>query len=441
MKALEAQLASDPFRAYAYGYPHKTAYRAFEPPLTLKDIWAEPAKEIPAFLYVHIPFCEMRCGFCNLFTSANPEAGVADRYLDALERQALAVRESVGECRFERFALGGGTPTLLEPVRLRRLFDMLASVWGLSFPAIPSSVETSPQTSDSDRLRVLSDFGVERVSIGVQSFFENETGAIGRPQTAAEARAALERIRLHGFPVLNVDLMYGLPGQTLETWRETLRAALAFEPEEIFLYPLYVRPLTGLGRKEASPRIDARLALYRAGRDMLLEAGYAQFSMRKFHRPRSTARAAAAYCCQTDRMLGLGCGARSYTDTIHFSHEYAVDSRRVRSIIDGYIGMTFDEFRNVRHGFRLDEEERRRRFLVLSLLNTDGLSLSGYAERYGGPATGHFPELSDLLRNELVERAGDRLVPTARGLELSDAIGNWLYSTNVRNLMAAYQSV
>src|SRR6185369_12116493 len=146
---------------------------------------------------------------------------------------------------------------------------------------IPASCETSPLTADEARLRVLRERGIDRVSIGVQSFVEAEVGAIGRSQRTSVVEQALERIRKFDFPVLNLDLMYGLPGQTVASWLASLQSALRFEPEELYLYPLYVRPLTGMSRhpKEWD---DIRLACYRKARSLLLHSGYEQVSMRMF---------------------------------------------------------------------------------------------------------------------------------------------------------------
>ncbi len=132
------------------------------------------------FLYLHLPFCEMRCGFCNLFTTVNPQAGLVTAYLDALERQASAVDAALGPRQWARLALGGGTPTFLAPAELHRVFD-LAERLGAPLGSVPVSAETSPQTADGPRLAALRARGVTRVSMGVQSFIEAEARAAGRP--------------------------------------------------------------------------------------------------------------------------------------------------------------------------------------------------------------------------------------------------------------------
>lgn len=201
------------YQDYAYGYPHKSAYRTFAPKLRLADLWRDERKD-SLFLYLHLPFCEMRCGFCNLFTTANPATDMQSAYLDALERQIAAVRDEVGPFRPAQMALGGGTPTLLTAQMLERVFDLLAREMGGDPASISAGIETSPQTATPDRIALLAERGFERISVGVQSFHEAETRAMGRPQNPTEVIRALETIRAHSFPRLNLDLIYGAANQT-----------------------------------------------------------------------------------------------------------------------------------------------------------------------------------------------------------------------------------
>lgn len=239
-----------PYRSYVYAYPHKTAYRPLPERPELAALWAGEPKDALS-LYAHIPFCEVRCGFCNLFTRIGAPDELTGRYLDALDRQATAVREALGDeapVRFATAAFGGGTPTFLTAAELERLCDIAEKRTGVDLRAVPLSVETSPATATADRLAVLAERGATRLSIGVQSFVDAEARAAVRPQRRADVEAALGRIRDTGVPVLNIDLIYGIDGQTERSWRSSLDAALAWRPEELYLYPLYVRPLTGLGR-------------------------------------------------------------------------------------------------------------------------------------------------------------------------------------------------
>ncbi|HJU53879.1 MAG TPA: STM4012 family radical SAM protein [Pyrinomonadaceae bacterium] len=436
MRGVERIFSLSPYESYAYSYPHKTAYRMLARPRPLGDVWAGERKDA-LFLYLHVPFCEMRCGFCNLFTTTDPKADFENVYLDALLRQSQVVGDALGEARFARVALGGGTPTFLSLSALDTLFDGVERIFG---PArgVPTSCETSPLTATEEKLRLLRGRGVDRVSIGVQSFIEQEVNAVGRAQKTSVVERALTRIRKVGFPVLNIDLMYGLPHQTVESWLGSLEEALHYEPEELYLYPLYVRPLTGMGRRPKAWD-DVRLDCYRAGRDTLLGAGYEQVSMRMFRSAQAPSRAEPVYCCQEDGMVGLGCGARSYTRGLHYSNEYAVGASGVREIIERYAASSDAQFGEACYGFELDEDEERRRFLIKSLLRTEGLCLDAYRERFGADVSADFPELDALSQDGLATSDGRQLRLSERGLELSDAIGPWLYSAAVRRLGESYE--
>jgi oxygen-independent coproporphyrinogen-3 oxidase len=311
-------------------------------------------------------------------------------------------------------------------------------------------VEASPSTATSDRLRVLAERGTTRLSLGVQSFDEAEARAAVRPQKLADVQRALAAVRESGIPVLNIDLIYGIEGQTQESWLHSLDAALAWKPEELYLYPLYVRPLTGLARitpaASASNRASnpdlawdtQRLARYRLGRDHLLAEGYEQTSMRMFRRldaPRIEG--GEDYACQTDGMIGLGCGARSYTSTLHYSFDYAVSAHEVRSIIENYSATEI--FGHAEIGFRLDPDEQRRRHFLQSLLQAQGLDKADYLNRFGAPPHNHFAtELTALESAGFLAAESGRLQLTAEGLAWSDAIGPLLFSDRVRAAMQAY---
>jgi oxygen-independent coproporphyrinogen III oxidase len=441
--ALKSILEGSPYQAYTYAYPHKTAYRKLERDVPLSEVWSLENRS-GLFLYVHIPFCEMRCGFCNLFTTTNPDSSLEQGYLKALERQARAVRKQLdtagGHAVFSRMALGGGTPTYLNEVELYTLFDNLEIIFGKHLKRIPISVETSPATATSLRLQALRNNGVDRVSIGVQSFLEDEVHAVGRAQNTDEVHRTLERIRGTGFETLNIDLIYGMPNQTAQTWLESLRAALFYEAEELFLYPLYVRPLTGLDKLGRSWD-DHRLALYRVGRDFLLENGYEQHSMRVFRRRDAATRDSngVQFDAQHDGLVGLGCGARSYTRHLHYSSEYAVGQPGVREIIAAYNTRDEASFGVASHGFWLDDDEQRRRFVLQRIFNTSGVSRKAYRKRFGSDVLEAFDVLHELEEHGLLEVADDAVRLSSLGLERSDAIGPALYSSAVNGLSEEYE--
>lgn len=435
LNTLPAPLAGSPYVAYSYAYPHKTAYRPLPSQRALSEVWREEPRD-SLFLYLHVPFCEHRCGFCNLFTLARPDASLPRQYLAALRRQADATRESLGAATFTRLAIGGGTPTFLSVEELAELLDIAQSV-GANVRELGASCEASPATITAEKLALLREWGVKRLSLGIESFSDDDAHALGRPQRTRDVEQALMLLREAGFPGVNLDLIYGGESQTLASWLASLKRAIDYRAEEIYLYPLYVRPLTGLGRVGRSWD-DWRLTLYRAGRDLLLEQGYEQVSMRMFQRCGLAESSGPEYCCQADGMIGLGCGARSYTRMLHYSREYAVGSRAVAGILADYLGRTAREFAMVDFGIELDINEQRRRWLILSLLPAAGLLRQDYAQRFGTDVLAHFPELLSLVECGLAMLDERLLRLTPAGLERSDAIGPWLYSQRVQRLSEDY---
>lgn len=427
---------SDPFQNYLYSYPHKTAYRGFPQPLDLAGLWKDERKD-SLFLYAHIPFCRSKCAFCNLFSLQNPLEGMVDLYLDAMERQALAVREALGEHRFAGWAVGGGTPSLLDIPQLARLFAILGAL-NVDLRAQPGSIEVSPDTVTPEKLAFLRESGIERISIGVQSLVGTEAARMGRRQPDGALESVLEEISRHAFPVFNLDLIYGIPGQTTRSWLESLERAVSFSPGEIFLYPLYTRAHTALFRSAPqTPAVaDLRMELYEAGRDFLLSCGYVQDSMRLFRKPGIAGEERGGeYSCQEDGMVGLGTNARSYTSRVHYATRYAARKPQIAALLKEYAGTSKEGFSQAVHGIVLDLEDRKRRFLVKSLLKSRGLVREDYLKAFGTDAWQDFPELAVLEELGMAwrEPGGVRLTPL--GMSRSDQIGTWFIAPRIRRLM------
>ncbi|MGH1335909.1 MAG: STM4012 family radical SAM protein [Aureispira sp.] len=426
------------FQGYAYSYPHKSSYRPLEEPRALQEIWQAENKN-QLFLYVHVPFCEMRCGFCNLFTTANPKAPLEQPFIGSLQRQATQVKQALGEnARFNRVAIGGGTPSFLSLEDLESLFQVVHQQMGLNHRTVPFSVELSPKTTSPEKLALLHQYGTNRASIGVQSFLLEETKALGRPQRMEEVRQALTYIRDSAIPSMNIDLIYGIAGQTTASWQRSLEETVAFQPEEVFLYPLYVRPLTGLGKREQEWN-DHRLNLYRFGRDFLLSKGYEQVTMRIFRRQNIVEKELPAYNSPEDGMVGLGVGARSYTREFHYSSDYAVGRKGVQHIIHDYHEKTAQDFSQADYGTYLNRQEQQRRYVIKSLLEGQYLDMAAYERFFGSSALLDLPELQQLDSLQFLQTTEGRLQLNQAGLECSDIIGPWLYSADVKAQMAAFE--
>lgn len=435
--SLAERMKEDQFAGYAYAYPHKTSYRPLEPPVPLSVAWQREEKNA-LFLYVHLPFCEMRCGFCNLFTAVRPATQFLSQTLDAIHRQSQVTAREIRPQQISQVAFGGGTPSLLSVEELQRLIQRLSDTWPIDWNTARVSFEVSPATIDSEKLSLLRSYDVDRISMGVQSFSPHDLKSLGRPQSDRQVEAAIAAIKDAGFPIFNLDLIYGANGQTEQSWLETIERAVDAAADEIYLYPLYVREATGLGRTGKSPSARRR-ELFFAARRVLVDAGYHQESMRLFRRPGVASE--GDYCCQEDGMIGLGPGARSYTRRLHYSSKYAVSQAGVKRIIADFNARQDGELAFADYGVRLDAEEQRRRYLIKSLLRAAGLDLDAYQARFDAEAEDDFPQIAELAALGLGLREGRALRLTSEGLSWSDVIGPWLYSRRVTSRMEAFEMV
>jgi len=420
------------YEQYTYSYPHKHTYQSLEKPIALKTAWQKEDTS-NLFAYLHIPFCEMRCGFCNLFTIANPKGGVGE-YLDALQREARIYKETIAPTNFEEYAIGGGTPTFLSPPELARMLSIFKDDLGVNTQLKYGSIEASPKSITAEKIRLIEAYGINRISMGVQSWLASETKLLGRPQSPIEVQKAVDLIKNSAVPEFNLDLIYGIHSQTKASWLYSLENTLAYEPTEIFLYPLYTRPLTGLSKMQQSAE-DNRLKLYRIGRDFLKNSGYVQTSMRCF-RKGDVPVITNNYSATTNGMIGIGAGARSYTNQLHYSTNYAVTRKATKAIIHAY--SLKEAFNTVDYGFYLNEAEQMNRFLIKSLIDGGVLYPVIFKQQFGKDCLS-LPVVQELLNKKWLVWKGAYLQLSESGLEMEDAIGPMFYSENVRDLMQNFE--
>jgi oxygen-independent coproporphyrinogen-3 oxidase len=418
---------------YMYSYPHKTAYRPFAPPLPIAPFFKTLANTVGS-LYFHLPFCSMKCGFCNLFSSTRHAPELQAAYLAALRRQAIAMSllaEQHG-VRFSSFAIGGGTPLVLDEAQMETLLEA-AACFGVTPAHVETSIETSPDHARPEALRHLRDRGVTRLSIGIQSFRDDELRRLKRATSAQTCHRALDSIAQAGFPKLNIDLIYGIEGQTPEDFLFSLAAALRYQPSELFLYPLYVRRGAPLKTRAGDAACQA---MYRAARDLLCPLGYRQTSMRRFvktadNAPDVSDPGAEGASCGDEVMLSCGAGGRSYIGDLHYASRYAADARQIAAIVDDYCAT--DDFFHARNGYVLDQDEHRRRFIIKNLMFWRGVDCAEFQRRFQADIFQY--DFSGLLEEGFVVQQAERIVLTEKGLAASDYVGQLFISPAVRERM------
>jgi putative oxygen-independent coproporphyrinogen III oxidase len=267
-----------------------------------------------AGLYVHVPFCLTRCGYCDFNTYARL-GHLAGRYVAGLRTEARLHATGWQDAEFVSAFLGGGTPTVLPAVELVRLIADLRIVFPFADDA-EVTVESNPDTVDERYLASVREGGVSRLSLGVQSFDPAVLRALERVHPAEAAVRAFGAARRAGFDDVNLDLIYGANGESLESWRRTVDLALALEPEHLSCYALTIEPATALGRKVAAgivPGLDPDLQseMYELACETLAAAGYEHYEVSNWALPGHRCRHNLGYWDGTP-YLGLGAGAHSY---------------------------------------------------------------------------------------------------------------------------------
>ena len=401
---------------YMYSYPHKTAYRPFPSPVSLLP-YLEQVEGQKASLYFHIPFCSHKCGYCNLFSLQTNRADYIATYLETLHKQAQQLSPLTTGLIFDSFAIGGGTPLFLTVSQLEYLLET-AALFGVHPSHAFTSIETSPEYADPARLTWLKQAGVARISIGIQSFLNEELTALKRRPRQDMINQALETIRKMEFPFFNIDLIYGIKGQTVDSFLYSLEQALLFQPNELFIYPLYVRQGTAITERESD--------------DVLKDRGFLQTSMRRFiHHPSTD----AEISCGDEVMLSCGSGGRSYLGNLHYATRYTVCQRYIAEEIDDYMGTT--DFTVARNGFILSQEERRQRFIIKNLMYYMGLDKAEYERRFG-ESPDDIPLFRQLAERQWIENTDDRICLTSEGMGYSDYIGQLFITPEIRELMETY---
>ena len=371
----------------------------------------------PLSVYLHVPFCAKKCDYCDFASFPGREADWG-RYFDEIKAE---IRHWSGETDFGRLSeqyriatvfVGGGTPTLVDAADLEGLIGACRSLAPFESDA-EITVEGNPGTLTPRKLAACRRAGVNRLSLGAQSFDDGLLKSLGRIHTAAQIEAAVAMARDAGFDNINLDLMYALPGQDMARWRDTLDAAAGLGVEHISAYSLIVEEGTPMAARVASgaasvPDDDAVNAMQREAVSRLRAAGYARYEISNYAKPGRECRHNLTYWRRGD-YLGLGCAAHSLLQERRFRNpdgleDYLSGQRRL------------DEA-------SLTRRDAREETLMLSTRTTKGLDLAAWARDFGAPFhRGREEALARLEAGGLIEAGGGFLRLTERGLEVQDAV-------------------
>ena len=370
------------------------------------------AKVRPHAAYLHVPFCAHHCGYCD-FAIAVGQDGLIELYLDALALELSCLKNPPP---MRTLFLGGGTPTYLAPVQLQRLLSDVVR-WLPPETDHEFTIEANPGTLDREKVTLLANHGITRVSLGVQSFHPHLLAALERDHVPADVPRAVEAIRAR-IPQLSLDLIFGVPGQTLSEWESDLEHALALSPDHVSTYGLTYEKGTPLWKQRqrglvAALEEDQELAMYALAMDVLESAGFEQYEISSFARPGCRCRHNQVYWAN-DPYYGFGMGAARYVDG-----KREVNSRDLRT----YIRRILDGESPVFQSEELVGRERALETMSLNLRRKEGILRLLFQEKTGFD----LDELAGVRLRRLVEQGlladdGERVFLTRQGRYVADAV-------------------
>ncbi|MFI5321970.1 MAG: radical SAM family heme chaperone HemW [Thermodesulfobacteriota bacterium] len=370
--------------------------------------------------YIHIPYCVKKCPYCDFNSWGVGGSFPESEYADSVLRELEFYRSDIEGRVLSSVFFGGGTPSLFEPESIGRI---ISGIYGMTVPAgdVEVSLEVNPKTADLEKLRGLLGEGVNRISIGVQSFNRRKLDFLGRINTPEDGRRILEDVSRAGFGNYNFDLIYGTSGETLHEWSLDLREAVRFGSSHISAYCLTIENGTEFGAlykkgKLMLPDEDSLSRFIDYTTEFLGEAGYGQYEISNYARPGNECRHNLLYW-RGENYLGVGAGAHSHMKTEGFpwGRRWANiknPSSYMKAVGEGKKPLDFTE--------ELGREDALEDRIIMGFRLNEGLDLKGLRGRYGvAPDTGYIESLRD---DGFIELSGDVIRLTRKGILLSDEI-------------------
>ncbi|MEQ8462574.1 radical SAM family heme chaperone HemW [Coleofasciculus sp. E1-EBD-02] len=333
--------------------------------------------------YIHIPFCRRRCYYCDFPVSVvgdkarGSTSGTIEEYVEVLAQEIQTTPAST--CSLSTIFFGGGTPSLLSTQQLNRILDTLAQQFGITTDA-EISMEIDPGTFDLSQIKGYRDAGVNRVSLGVQAFQDELLGICGRSHQLNHIFTAVELLRQVEVPDWSLDLISGLPTQTLEQWQESLAAAIQLAPTHISCYDLTIEPVTAFGRQYSPgisplPTDETTAQMYYLAQQLLTDAGYDHYEISNYALPTHQCRHNRVYW-ENRPFYGFGMGAASYIQGRRFTRP------RTRREYYAWVEQ-FIQARGVLESPPSSTTDILLETVMLGLRLADGLSLSALREKFG----------------------------------------------------------
>ena len=365
-------------------------------------------------LYIHIPFCVSKCLYCDFYSSTS--LSILSFFLDALFNEMAMYRNHFNS--FDTVYVGGGTPSLLSPqqletilVRIRENFDLKSNS--------EITVETNPADLNQSYLESIREIGINRINIGVQSFDQKVLNFLGRRHSLTQAILAVEASRKAGFHNIGLDLIYGVPDQTIDSWLDTLKQAVGFSPEHLSCYQLTLETKTPLGKRYQAgefsiPGDELQYEFFMKTSQFLENAGYIHYEVSNFARETELASRHNQKYWDHSSYLGLGPAAHSFRDNRRWWNHRSVD-QYITSINGGNLPVEETEI--------LTMEQLRLEALYLGLRTKKGVYLEDFKNQYDCDLFTEKKKMLDKLQEEgLISIQDGHVYPTPTGLAVADSL-------------------
>ncbi|MDA3130755.1 radical SAM family heme chaperone HemW [Aliibacillus thermotolerans] len=371
---------------------------------------------MPTAMYIHIPFCEHICYYCD-FNKFFIQNQPVDDYIEALNKE---INENISRTHppFQSIYIGGGTPTALSANQLEKLLTNVFERISVHPEQLEFTVEMNPGDADKNKLKLLRDFGVNRLSIGVQSFHDDMLKKIGRGHTASDARKTVSFAQETGFKNISIDLMYGLPGQTMTMWQETISEALQLEVQHMSAYSLLLETNTmfyNWYRKGELQLLseDTEADMYEYLVEKLSVHGYEAYELSNFAKPGFESRHNQTYW-KNNHYYGFGAGAHGYVNGIRYENIKPLPH---------YIEALKKNESPIKEQHQVTKKEMMEEEMFMGLRMSKGVSQKLFYEKYQEKMEEIFgKQINRLLEERLVEWKDDSLSLTPKGKLLANEV-------------------
>lgn len=368
-------------------------------------------------IYIHFPFCESKCNYCDFISYAQKREQIP-QYVEAV-LQEITLRASKEKKEISSIYLGGGTPSYIESSYIKKIVQKLKETF-LWEPSIEVTIEVNPGTITKQKLMDYINCGINRISMGLQETHDNLLKEIGRIHTYEQFLEGYHLAKEVGFDNMNVDLMIGLPGQTVVMVEESLQRLIALEPQHISIYSLIIEEGTRIEKKIAKgefklPEETIERQMYDKVKSTLEQNGYVQYEISNFAKPGYISRHNWD-CWNQEEYLGIGVAAHSYEEQKRYSHTASIE-KYIEAMAKGNLEeiTQIEEIQN--------KQEMQKEYMMLGLRKIEGIKISEFKQKFSeNPLYLYRKELEKLVKEKLIEVDGDFVLLTRKGLDLANLV-------------------